>query len=59
MYSMFIDTCDKMYLTRIEAEDKDADVYFPKFFADEWIEILEYECMQDDISIKHMIYKKK
>ena len=59
MYSMFVDICDKMYLTRIDAEDAEADVYFPEFTADNWIEILEYKCIQDDITIRHMIYKRK
>lgn len=59
MYSMFVDICDKMYLTRICAEDKEADVYFPEFFLEDWDEELEYECTDNGIDIKHVLYIRK
>ena len=59
IYSMFIDICDKMYLTRIGAEDKDADAYFPKFSAKDWSRGLEYMYTCNDIVVKHMIYRRK
>ncbi|MBQ6486147.1 dihydrofolate reductase [Candidatus Saccharibacteria bacterium] len=31
IYEMFLPFCDKIYLTEIDAFDKEADVFFPKF----------------------------
>lgn len=59
MYSMFIDICDKMYLTKIGAEDKDADVYFPKFSLVDWDESMEYMYTHNDIVIEHVLYRRK
>ena len=59
MYSMFIDICDKMYLTKIGAKDNDADVYFPEFFENDWTEIMEDIYTQGDIVIKHLRYERK
>jgi len=59
MYAMFIDICDKMYLTIIGAEDKEADVYFPMFFNKDWVSGMEYMYTHNDIVVKHMIYRRK
>lgn len=59
MYSMFIDICDKMYLTIIGAEDKEADVYFPRFSTKDWNSGVEYMYTHNDVVVKHMIYVKK
>lgn len=36
MYKMFLPICEKMYITHIDAEDKNADVYFPQFNKEEF-----------------------
>ena len=36
IYKMFIDDVDKMLLTEIDKEYKDADAYFPEFNKDNW-----------------------
>lgn len=58
MYSMFIDICDKMYLTRIGAEEKEADVYFPEFADKDWDDDMEYMYEYNGIVVKHMIYQR-
>lgn len=59
LYKQFIDLVDKMYLTEVESEFKEADVYFPEFNKDEWerIELLENE--NNNIRFKHIEYRKK
>ena len=59
IYKQFIGLVDKMYLTEVESEFKEADVYFPEFNKDEWerIELLENE--NNNIKFKHIEYRKK
>jgi dihydrofolate reductase len=59
LYKQFIGLVDKMYLTEVESEFKEADVYFPEFNKDEWerIELLENE--NNNIKFKHIEYRKK
>lgn len=59
IYKQFICLVDKMYLTEVESEFKEADVYFPEFNKDEWerIELLENE--NNNIRFKHIEYRKK
>ena len=59
IYKQFIGLVDKMYLTEVESEFKEADVYFPEFNKDEWerIELLENE--NNNIRFKHIEYRKK
>lgn len=59
MYAMFIDICDKMYLTKIQAEDKEADVYFPKFDEDDWDAKIEKPCISGNIVAMHTWWKRK
>lgn len=58
IYSLFLDYATKMYLTEIDAEEKAADAYFPKFSKNEWERkvLSEY---QEPISYKHVEYVKK
>lgn len=59
IYRQFIDLAVKMYLTEIDASDKDADVYFPKFNKEDWDreELLERE--ENSLNYKHVLYKRK
>ena len=59
MYSMFIDICDKMYLTKIMAEDKDADAYFPKFDENDWYAGIEKECVSTNVLAIHTWWKRR
>lgn len=59
MYAMFVNVCDKMYLTRIDAEDKDADVYFPKFNPGDWYADVEKEYISNNIRVTHTCWERK
>lgn len=55
IYKQFIDVANSLYLTEIDREDKDADVYFPEFDKDNWdYKLIETDCYND---IKYKIYK--
>ena len=58
-YSTMMEYADKLILTEIDAEDREADVYFPKFNKEEWniIDLGEHE--EENIRYKHCIYTKK
>lgn len=36
IYKLFLPLCDKMYLTEVQKEEKDADTYFPEFDKENW-----------------------
>ncbi len=59
IYNSFIDYTDKMYLTEIDAECKDADVFFPSFNEEEWNQELLGENEDEGIHYKHVLYKRK
>lgn len=60
IYKQMIDYADKMLLTEIDAEEKDADVFFPYFNKDNWdSELLSSHTTDDNISYKHLVYKRK
>ena len=59
IYELFLEYCDKLYLTEIDAEEESASVYFPKFdknlYEEEVLGINE----DNGISYKHILYSKK
>ncbi len=60
IYKQMINYADKMLLTEIDAECSDADVYFPNFNKDEWnSELISSNKTEDNISYKHLVYKRK
>lgn len=59
IYRQFIDLSERMYLTEINAECKDASVYFPTFNKDDWDREVLAENQDDDISYKHVLYRRK
>lgn len=59
VYGEFIDICDKMYLTEIDDEFKEATVYFPKFNKKNWTKEILYKNSDDGIKYKHVLYKRK
>ena len=59
MYKYFIEYANTMLLTEIDAEDKDADTYFPNFDKSNWnIEILK-ENRDNNIKYRHVRYRRK
>lgn len=59
MYKMFLPVCDKMYLTHINAEEKNADVYFPEFSEFDWQTKVVHEGEDNGISYKMVEYTRK
>ncbi len=59
IYKAMIDYADKLVLTEIDAEDKEADAYFPEFNKDEWNseELSSHE--ENNIKYKHLVYTRK
>lgn len=59
IYSLFLEYCDKLYLTEIDEEDKKASVYFPSF--DKNLFNCEVISNNEDngISYKHVLYSRK
>ena len=59
IYSQFLEHSDKMYLTEIDAEDKNADVFFPEFNREDYTSELIKENEDNGIKYKHMVYRRK
>ena len=51
IYKEFIDIADKMYLTEIDSECKDADAYFPEFNKLDWDRTIIKENEEDRKSV--------
>jgi len=59
IYKQMIEYSDKLILTEVDAEAKDADVYFPTFNKEEWNNKLLSECEENNIKFKHLVYTRK
>lgn len=59
IYKAFIDMASKLYLTEIEAEEKEADVYFPNFNKEEYNKEIISDLEENSIKFKHVLYKRK
>ena len=59
IYQEFLEDAHKLVLTEIEAEDKEADVFFPDFQKEEWQKEIIGEGEEQNISYKHLVYTRK
>ena len=59
MYAMFVNICDFMYLTEIDAEDKNADVYFPEFDKVKWEKEIVRTNNDNSICYNHIKYTRR
>ena len=59
IYKQLLPYADKLYLTEIDAEDREADTYFPEFYKNEWNKIFLFEFNQKDINFKMYLYERK
>jgi len=59
IYSQFLEYSDKLYLTEIDEEEKNADVFFPKFDKSNYTSELIKENEDHGIKYKHMVYRRK
>ena len=58
IYNSFYSLANKMYLTLIDAEEKDADTYFPNINNDEWKQTLLLENEDNGIKYKHVLFER-
>ncbi len=58
-YQEFINDVNKLYLTEIEATDKDAQVFFPKFDKSLYTKTIIKENALNNPPYKHILYIKK
>jgi dihydrofolate reductase len=58
IYKAFLPFADKMYLTEIDAEDKEAEVFFPKFNKEEWKRTVLDEIEDNGIKCEHVEYER-
>ncbi len=61
IYEELLVYANKLYLTEIEAEDYEADVYFPRFNKDDYLreELQTHQDEKTGIRYKHVLYKRK
>ncbi len=61
IYKELLDYASKLYLTEIEAEFPDADVYFPNFNKEDFDreELTHFQDEKTKINYKHVLYKRR
>ena len=59
IYKSFIDIANNLYLTEIDATEKNADVYFPIFNKDEFDREIMNNFEDNGIKCSHVLYKRK
>ena len=59
VYDQMLEYADKLILTEVSAEDKEADVFFPEYRTDEWIGEVLCEHNDNTPAYKHLVYKRK
>lgn len=60
IYKAFLPMADKLYLTEIDAEDTEAEIYFPSFNKDDYTrEKLTDFTTNSGIHFEHILYTKK
>ncbi len=59
VYQEMLPYSSKLVLTEIDAEEKDADAFFPNFSKEEWDSYLIDSNVEDNISYSHKVYTKK
>ncbi len=58
-YQTMLPYANKLLLTEIESEDKEADVYFPEFKKEEWNREVLSTHKENDITFYHVMYTRK
>lgn len=59
IYAQFLDHAKKLYLTEVDGEDKDADVFFPKFNKAQYTRKILQEGEADGLDYKMCLYERK
>lgn len=59
VYKQMLEYSDKLILTEIDAEEKDADVYFPEFNKENWNSEVVGTHEENGTKFKHLVYTRK
>ena len=59
IYKEFLPDAEKLVLTEIDAEEKDADAYFPVFNKEDWDKEELGEVVVETPHYKHLVYTRK
>lgn len=59
IYQELLDYAEKLILTEIDKEDKQADAYFPYFDKSKWNQKILSEKEENGIPYKHLVYTRK
>lgn len=61
IYKELLEYANKLYLTEIDAEDKEADAYFPQFNKEDFdkTELTHFKDEKTGIQYKHVLYKRR
>lgn len=59
IYQEMLEEAEKLILTEIDAEDREADAYFPSFDKKKWDAVTLSENEENSISYKHLVYTRK
>ncbi len=59
VYKQALPYCNEMYLTEVDGEDKDADVFFPEFDKTAWDKKVVGEGADDGLKYTHVLYIRK
>lgn len=58
IYKAYFPMADKLYITDVDFEDKDADVYFPEIDLSQWKKEILDEGEENGLKYKHILYTK-
>lgn len=58
IYKLFLPYADRLYLTEIDAEEKDADAYFPIFDKSKYKKSIIKEINEGNIKYKFVLYER-
>ena len=58
IYKLFLPYADRLYLTEIDAEEKDADAYFPTFDKSKYKKSIIKEINEGNIKYKFVLYER-
>ena len=58
IYKLFLPYADRLYLTEIDAEEKDADAYFPIFDKSKYKKSIIKEINEGNIKYKFILYER-
>ena len=59
IYKEYLEIADKIYLTEIDAEDSEADAFFPEFDKEKYTREVLMENENNGIKFSHVLYEKK